>query len=89
MPDHDHVLGVSSSVRFNSNTISVWNKLGRNEASIKRLEQTILDRLSPDLRPAGPSTYSYKRHDENDGYQEAMQSVSAATKDDRQSADSG
>ncbi|KKA18784.1 Translation initiation factor eIF4E [Rasamsonia emersonii CBS 393.64] len=75
--EHDHVLGVSTSVRFNSHLISVWNKLGSNERSIKRLEATILDRLSPELRPTtaaagGNSSYSYfyKRHAEHDeGFQ--------------------
>ncbi|EAW07620.1 eukaryotic translation initiation factor 4E [Aspergillus clavatus NRRL 1] len=72
--EHDHVLGVSSSVRFNSHMISVWNKLGSNERSIKILERTILERLSPELRPtsSGPNSYFYKRHDENDGYHEAV-----------------
>lgn len=73
--EHDHVLGVSTSVRFNSHLISVWNKLGANEKSIKVLERTILDRLSPDLRPtgSGSNAYFYKRHDENEGYQEAVE----------------
>ncbi|PYH99311.1 translation initiation factor eIF4e [Aspergillus ellipticus CBS 707.79] len=72
--EHDHVLGVSTSIRFNSHLISVWNKLGSNERSIKALEQTILDRLSPELRPTGTGSnaYFYKRHDENEGYQEAL-----------------
>ncbi|PLB43665.1 putative translation initiation factor eIF4E [Aspergillus steynii IBT 23096] len=75
--EHDHVLGVSTSVRFNSHLISVWNKLGSNEKSIKVLERTILDRLSPDLRPtgSGSNSYFYKRHDENEGYQEAVEQL--------------
>ncbi|GKZ39383.1 hypothetical protein AbraIFM66950_000212 [Aspergillus brasiliensis] len=73
--EHDHVLGVSTSVRFNSHLISVWNKLGSNERSIKALEQTIIDRLSPELRPTGTGStaYFYKRHDENDGFKEAVE----------------
>ncbi|KAL5366356.1 translation initiation factor eIF 4e-like domain-containing protein [Aspergillus floccosus] len=76
--EHDHVLGVSTSVRFNSHMISVWNKLGDNERSIKALEQTILDRLSPELRPAGSgaNSYFYKRHEDNDGYHEAVRTAS-------------
>ncbi|KAL4888731.1 translation initiation factor eIF 4e-like domain-containing protein [Aspergillus ambiguus] len=75
--EHDHVLGVSTSVRFNSHMISVWNKLGSNERSIKALEQTILDRLSPELRPSGPgaNSYFYKRHEDNDGYHQAVQGM--------------
>ncbi|KAG2012724.1 hypothetical protein GB937_006809 [Aspergillus fischeri] len=77
--EHDHVLGVSTSVRFNSHMISVWNKMGTNERSIKILEQTIIDRLSPELRPSssGSNSYFYKRHDENDGYQEAVAASSS------------
>ncbi|GKZ86414.1 hypothetical protein AnigIFM56816_001642 [Aspergillus niger] len=73
--EHDHVLGVSTSVRFNSHLISVWNKLGSNERSIKALEKTIIDRLSPELRPTGTGStaYFYKRHDENDGFKEAVE----------------
>ena len=73
--EHDHVLGVSTSIRFNTHLISVWNKLGSNERSIKALEQTILDRLSPELRPTGTGSnaYFYKRHDENEGYHEAVE----------------
>ncbi|KAL1865558.1 hypothetical protein Plec18167_009371 [Paecilomyces lecythidis] len=71
--EHDHVLGVSTSIRFNSHLISVWNKLGSNQRAIKALEETIIDRLSPELRPAGASSYFYKRHDEHDGYQQAVE----------------
>ncbi|KAJ9273227.1 hypothetical protein DTO212C5_812 [Paecilomyces variotii] len=71
--EHDHVLGVSTSIRFNSHLISVWNKLGSNQRAIKALEETIIDRLSPELRPAGGNSYFYKRHDEHDGYQQAVE----------------
>lgn len=71
--EHDHVLGVSTSIRFNSHLISVWNKLGSNQNAIKALEETIIDRLSPELRPSGTNSYFYKRHDEHDGYQQAIE----------------
>jgi hypothetical protein len=70
--EHDHVLGVSTSVRFNSHLVSVWNKSGSNERSIKALETTIINRLSPELRPTGSSTYFYKRHDEHEGFRQAV-----------------
>ncbi|KAL4934683.1 eukaryotic translation initiation factor 4E [Aspergillus undulatus] len=75
--EHDHVLGVSTSVRFNTHLISVWNKLGGNERSVKLLEETILNRLSPGLRPVdpGPNSYFYKRHDANEGFREAVERV--------------
>ena len=79
--EHDHVLGISMTVRFNSHLISIWNKLGSNDRSIKALERTAINRLSPELRlpAAGPSSssysYFYRRHDENPGYKEAMRSM--------------
>lgn len=62
--EHDHVLGITSSVQFNSHLIAVWNKKGDNERSIRALERTIIDRLSPELRPSGSQAeaYSYRRH---------------------------
>ncbi|KAL2221053.1 translation initiation factor eIF 4e-like domain-containing protein [Thermoascus aurantiacus ATCC 26904] len=71
--EHDHVLGVSTSVRFNSHLISVWNKCGSNERSVKALEKIIIERLSPELRPTGTNSYFYKRHAEHDGYQQAVE----------------
>jgi hypothetical protein len=75
--EHDHVLGVSTSVRVNSHLISVWNKSGSNERSIKALEATIIDRLSPELRPQGGNSYFYKRHEEHEGYQQAISAAAA------------
>lgn len=73
--EHDHVLGISMSVRFNSHLISVWNKCGSNPTAIEALEKIILERLSPDLRPTGPTrSYFYKRHDEHEGFQAAVAS---------------
>lgn len=77
MIEHDHVIGISISIRFNTQLISVWNKLGSNERSVKMLEQTIIDRLSPELRPADnknyASSYFYKRHADHEGFQEAVE----------------
>ncbi|KAL1969308.1 hypothetical protein VTN77DRAFT_9500 [Rasamsonia byssochlamydoides] len=76
--EHDHVLGVSTSVRFNSHLISVWNKFGSNERSIKALENTIIERLSPELRPTGTNSYFYKRHEEHDGFRQAVEAAAGA-----------
>lgn len=79
MIEHDHILGVSISIRFNTHLISVWNKLGSNEHSVKMLEQTINNRLSPELRPSdnksfvSSSSYFYKRHADHEGFQEAVE----------------
>ncbi|KAL4956714.1 translation initiation factor eIF 4e-like domain-containing protein [Aspergillus filifer] len=76
--EHDHVLGVSTSVRFNTHLISVWNKLGDNERSVELLKETILNRLSPELRPvdSGSNSFFYKRHDANEGFKEAVERAS-------------
>ncbi|KAK2739810.1 hypothetical protein FQN55_009131 [Onygenales sp. PD_40] len=71
--EHDHVLGVSTSVRFNSHLISIWNKSGSNPKAIKALEDTVIERLSPDLRPTSSRSYFYKRHDEHEGYKAAVE----------------
>jgi hypothetical protein len=61
------------SVRFNSHLISVWHKSGSNGNAIKALEATIVSRLSPELRPTGPSTFFYKRHDKHECFQQAIE----------------
>ncbi|EGD88941.1 hypothetical protein H112_03857 [Trichophyton rubrum D6] len=79
--ERDHVLGVSTSARFNSNLISIWNKQGYNPKAIKALEEVILQRLSPELRPTAEKSYFYKRHDEHDGYQAAVEAALGSTTD--------
>lgn len=91
MKEHDHILGISTSVRFNSHLVSVWNKYGSNERSIRILERTIFERLSPELRPpvttnhsgdkqaASTSSYFYKRHADHEGYREAMEKLGNKT----------
>lgn len=76
--ENDHVLGITTSVRFNANMISVWNKLGSNERSINILKETIINGLSPHLRPANPASCVYKRHAETVGYQEAIEAQKLA-----------
>ena len=69
------------SVRFNSNIISIWNMFGSNETTVKTLEESIINRLSPHLRPTtGPASnaYFYKRHEENEGFQEIVEALRAA-----------
>jgi hypothetical protein len=78
MTEHDHIIGVSISIRFNTHLISVWNKLGSNERSVMILKRTIIDRLSSELRPADnksfvSSSYFYKRHADHEGFQEAVE----------------
>ena len=76
--EHDHVLGVTTSVRFRSNLISVWNKLGSSERSVNILKERILGGLSPELRPTDPRAYGYRRHSEKPGYREAGKAQKSA-----------
>lgn len=71
--ERDHVLGVSFSPRLYVVNISVWTKNGTHQSSIDRLQRTILERLSPDLRPGSEAEYYYKKHSEHGGWTEAVQ----------------
>ncbi|OJD10801.1 hypothetical protein AJ78_08286 [Emergomyces pasteurianus Ep9510] len=78
--EHDHVLGISTSARYNSHLISIWNKSGSNPKAIKALEDTVLKRLSPDLRPSSSRSYFYKRHDEHEGFKTALEKGGSTSK---------
>ncbi len=52
--------------------LTVWTKKGGNPRSIDVLERTILERLSPDLRPRAAGEYYYKKHSEHEGWKEAV-----------------
>ncbi|OAX79593.1 hypothetical protein ACJ72_06083 [Emergomyces africanus] len=77
--EHDHVLGISTSARYNSHLISIWNKSGSNLKAIKALEDTVLKRLSQDLRPSSSRSYFYKRHDEHEGFKAAIEKGSSTS----------
>lgn len=70
--EHDHVLGVTYSNRGNSCLISVWNKQGRNEKSIRVLERTICSLLAEELQPVR-NYFFYKRHDEHERFQSIIE----------------
>jgi hypothetical protein len=86
------VIGISTSVRFNSHLISIWNKSGSNTKAIKALEDTVIERLSPHLRPTSSHSYFYKRHDEHEGYTDAVEArmkTKAEAKDESESVAHG
>lgn len=68
----DHVLGMSFSPRLYWVHISVWTKKGGEEKSRAVVQKTVLERLSPDLRPTSEGEYYYKRHCEHEGWEEAV-----------------
>lgn len=70
--ERDHILGMSYSPRLYWAHITIWNKQGNNTKSIELLQQTVLDRLSPDLRPQSSREYYYKKHSDHEGWEEAI-----------------
>ena len=66
-PEHDHVLGMSFSPRLYWTHILIWTKQGNNKKSVDLLETTVLDRISPDLKPES-GEYYYKKHSDRDGW---------------------
>lgn len=70
----DHVLGMTFSPRLYWVHVSVWLKgvgVGAEEGKGREIVQRhILERLSPELRPAGKGEYYYKRHCECEGWEE-------------------
>ena len=67
----DDLCGLSFSVRFNSNLISIWNRDGKAHASIDGILNTVMAKIAPELRPR-EGNYYYKRHSEHAGYAEAL-----------------
>lgn len=70
--ERDHILGMSYSPRLYTAHISIWTKHGDNKKSIEALQNTILSRLSEDLRPASEEEYYYKKHSDHEGFGDAM-----------------
>ncbi|KAL6721756.1 hypothetical protein ACLMJK_000861 [Lecanora helva] len=63
----DDLCGLSMSIRFNNNLISIWNRVGSNEKTKDGILSVILDQISPDLKPR-EGHYYYKRHTEHAGF---------------------
>lgn len=63
--------GVSLSVRFNSNLITIWNRDGANQKSIDGILSVMLDKISLDLKPRDGSWY-YKKHSAHAGFNEVV-----------------
>ncbi|EME86032.1 uncharacterized protein MYCFIDRAFT_111620, partial [Pseudocercospora fijiensis CIRAD86] len=63
----DDICGVSLSVRFNSMLIQIWNRDAEHQAGVDQVLQTVLEGLSPGLKPRDGSYY-YKRHNEHAGF---------------------
>lgn len=67
----DDLCGLSLSVRFNNNLISIWNRDGANESTKNGILSVVLDQISADLRPR-EGHYYYKRHSEHAGFSDVV-----------------
>lgn len=68
----DHVLGMSFSPRLYWVHVSVWLKQGGDAMSTAVVQRTVLERLSPELRPKDQSEYFFKKHSEHEGWEQAV-----------------
>lgn len=59
------------SARFNSNLINIWNRDGTNQKSVDDILATVLEKISPEIKPKEGSYY-YKKHSEHAGYDEVV-----------------
>lgn len=63
----DDICGVSLSVRFTSILVQIWNRDADHKEGIEKILSTVIDNLSPELKPK-ESSYYYKRHNEHAGF---------------------
>lgn len=75
----DDICGVSLSVRFTSMLIQIWNRDGDHEEGIKKILETVLDKLPDELQPKNDGAYYYKKHSEHAGYTGGRQPVADST----------
>lgn len=73
----DDLCGISLSVRFNSNLITIWNRDASNQKSIDGILSVVLDKISPELKPKEGSWY-YKKHSEHAAFNEVVTKAKGA-----------
>jgi hypothetical protein len=71
----DDICGISLSVRFNSYLVTIWNRDAEHEIGIKKILETVLGELPPELQPKEGSYY-YKKHSEHAGFKAPAQESS-------------
>ncbi len=74
----DDLCGVTLSVRFNSDLISIWTRDGTNQKTIDGILSVMKAKLSPNLMPKESSHYYYKKHSEHKGYDEVVAKARSA-----------
>ncbi|KAI9703173.1 MAG: hypothetical protein M1836_007738 [Candelina mexicana] len=78
----DRICGISMSIRFNSNLITIWNWDGENQKSVDAILALVLAELPEDVK-AKDISYFYKKHSEHQGFKEALAASMAAEKADQ------
>ncbi|KAL2048298.1 hypothetical protein N7G274_000209 [Stereocaulon virgatum] len=76
----DDICGLSLSMRYNGNTISIWHRDATNEKSKDGILAVILDKLSPELKPTQQSHIYYKKHSTHPGFDSAVAQTKEAEK---------
>ena len=76
----DDICGLSLSMRYNGNTISIWHRDASNEKSKDGILAVILDKLSSELKPTQQSHIYYKKHSTHPGFDEAVAQTKEAGK---------
>ncbi|CAF9907902.1 hypothetical protein IMSHALPRED_006527 [Imshaugia aleurites] len=76
----DDLCGLSLSVRFNSNLITIWNRDGANEKTKEGILAVVLEKVSSELQPQ-PRNYYYKKHSEHAGFSEVVARASERSKE--------
>ena len=70
-PPGDDICGLSLSIRYGGNLISIWHRDGTNEKSVEGIKTVILEKLSPQLIPQ-PNHIYHKIHASHPGFDEAI-----------------
>ena len=69
----DDLCGISLSIRYNSNLISIWHRRADLPLSKAQLLQTVEDTISPELKSlCVQKNYYYKAHSEHAGFSEMV-----------------
>lgn len=77
----DDICGISLSVRFTSILVQIWNRDADHKEGIDRILATVLEKISPELKPKQGSYY-YKAHCEHAGF-----NISQKKRDDERMED--
>ncbi len=78
-PTGDDICGLSLSIRYGGNLISIWHRDGTNEKSVEGIKTVVLEKISPQLIPQQNHIY-HKIHASHPGFDEAIANNKEAEK---------